>query len=196
MAFRPLPQVNDSQNLYPGFLKNYGFGSTTVFITILVMATCVGQWTHPYSEALSWCIARWDLVIYIFSILQGMERQASAWNRQRLTRGMTPSQYADFQREEYLAEHNYNAGYGAEQRTPISKLPVLFLAVTPIFLGLAVIDWGTGYLVSRLGMPVFQSGLLLIALLILPFFLIRPALRFLLRTPFGLTMKYWYHRIR
>ena len=125
-----------------------------------------------------------------------MERQASAWNRQRLTRGMTPSQYADFQREEYLAEHNYNAGYGAEQRTPISKLPVLFLAVTPIFLGLVVIDWGTGYPVSRLGMPVFQSGLLLIALLILPFFLIGPALRFLLRTPFGLTVKYWYHRIR
>ncbi len=110
-AFRPLPQPNDSQNLYPGFLKNYGFGSTAVFFTILVMATCVGQWTHPYSEALAWCIAGWDLVIYIFSILAGMERQFNAWKRENITRNMTSAQYADFQRDEYLAERGRVAGF-------------------------------------------------------------------------------------
>ena len=95
-----------------------------------------------------------------------------------------------------LGRQQHRARIRCEQRTPISKVPVLLLAGTPIFLGLFVIDWFIGYLVSRLGLPVSQTWLLaIIALLILPFFLIRPAVRFLLRTPFGLTMKYWYHRV-
>lgn len=94
-----------------------------------------------------------------------------------------------------LGRQEHRARIRREQRTPISKVPVLLLAGTPIFLGLFVIDWCISYLVSRLGLPVSQTWLLAIALLILPFFLIRPAVRFLIRTPFGLTMKYWYHRV-
>lgn len=95
-----------------------------------------------------------------------------------------------------LGRQQHRARIRREQRTPISKVPVLLLAGTPIFLGLFVIDWCIGYLVSRLDLPVSQTWLLAIALLILPFFLIRPAVRFLIRTPFGLTMKYWYHQVR
>jgi hypothetical protein len=95
-----------------------------------------------------------------------------------------------------LGRQEHRARIRREQRTPISKVPVLFLASTPIFLGLFVIDWCIGYLVSRLGLSVPQTWLLAIVLLILPFFLIRPAVRFLIRTPFGLTMKYWYHQVR
>ena len=95
-----------------------------------------------------------------------------------------------------LGRQEHRARIRREQRTPISKVPVLLLASTPIFLGLFVIDWCIGYLVSRLGLPVPQTWLLAIVLLILPFFLIRPAVRFLIRTPFGLTMKYWYHQVR
>ncbi len=94
-----------------------------------------------------------------------------------------------------LGRQQHRARIRREQRTPISKVPVLLLAGTPIFLGLFVIDWCIGYLVANLGLPVSQTWLLAIALLILPFFLIRPAVRFLIRTPFGLTMKYWYHRV-
>lgn len=110
-AFRPLPQASNSQSLYPVFLKNYGFGSTAVFLTVLAMAICVDQWTHPFSEALAWCIAGWDLVIYLFSITAGMERQFNAWKRENITRNMTSAQYADFQREEYLAEKGRAAGF-------------------------------------------------------------------------------------
>ena len=95
-----------------------------------------------------------------------------------------------------LGRQEHRARIRREQRTPISKVPVLLLASAPIFLGLFVIDWCIGYLVSRLGLPVPQTWLLAIVLLILPFFLIRPAVRFLIRTPFGLTMKYWYHQVR
>lgn len=95
-----------------------------------------------------------------------------------------------------LGRQEHRARIRREQHTPISKLPILLLAGTPIFLGLFVIDWCIGYLVSRLGLPVPQTWLLAIALLILPFFLIRPAVRFLIRTPFGLAMKYWYHQVR
>ncbi|MBU2766483.1 hypothetical protein HAP94_09825 [Acidithiobacillus ferrivorans] len=94
-----------------------------------------------------------------------------------------------------LGRQQHCARIRREQRTPISKVPVLLLADTPIFLGLFVIDRGIGYLVANLGLPVSQTWLLAIALLILPFYLIRPAVRFLIRTPFGLTMKYWYHRV-
>jgi len=95
-----------------------------------------------------------------------------------------------------LGRQQHRARIRREQRTPISKVPVLLLAGTPIFLGLFVIDWCIGYLVSSLSLPVSQTWLLTIALLILPFFLIRPAVRLLIRTPFGLTVKYWYHRVR
>ena len=95
-----------------------------------------------------------------------------------------------------LGRQEHRARIRREQRTPISKVPVLLLASAPIFLGLFVIDWCIGYLVSRLGLPVPQTWLLAIVLLILPFFLIRPAVRFLIRTPFGLTMKYWYHQVK
>ncbi len=95
-----------------------------------------------------------------------------------------------------IGRQQHRARIRREQRTPISKVPVLLLAGTPIFIGLFVIDWCIGYLVSSLSLPVSQTWLLAIALLILPFFLIRPAVRLLIRTPFGLTVKYWYHRVR
>ena len=95
-----------------------------------------------------------------------------------------------------IGRQQHRARIRREQRTPISKVPVLLLAGTPIFIGLFVIDWCIGYLVSSLSLPVSQTWLLTIALLILPFFLIRPAVRLLIRTPFGLTVKYWYHRVR
>jgi hypothetical protein len=84
-----------------------------------------------------------------------------------------------------LGRQEHRARIRREQRTPISKVPVLLMASA----------WCIGYLVSRLGLPVPQTWLLAIVLLILPFFLIRPAVRFLIRTPYGLIMKYWYHRV-
>ena len=115
-AFRPLPQKTYIQNL-SRFLKNYGFGSTAVFLTIalpMVYASIIVLLgTEKYKGF--WVgfimIVGWDLVIYLFSIAAGMERQFNTWKRENITRNMTSAQYADFQREEYLAERGRAAGF-------------------------------------------------------------------------------------
>lgn len=115
-AFRPLPKKTHIQNL-SRFLKNYGFGSTAVFLTIALpmvyASTIVLLGTEKYKGF--WVgfimIVGWDLVIYLFSIAAGMERQFNAWKRENVTRNMTSAQYADFQREEYLAERGRAAGF-------------------------------------------------------------------------------------
>jgi len=115
-AFRPLPQKTHTQNL-SRFLKNYGFGSTAVFLTIalpMVYASIIVLLGTEYYKGF-WVgfimIVGWDLGIYTFAILAGMERQFNAWKRENITRNMTSAQYADFQREEYLAERGRAAGF-------------------------------------------------------------------------------------
>ena len=116
-AFRPLPQKTHTQNL-SHFLKNYGFGSTSVFLTIVVffvyaLTPYLGE-GPPITRGFWFAfilIIGWDVGIYTFSILAGMERQFNAWKRENVTRNMTSAQYADFQREEYLAERGRAAGF-------------------------------------------------------------------------------------
>lgn len=116
-AFR---QVNNNgDRKLPRFLKDYGFGSTSVFLSILMPMlyfTAVDLTDPgPGKQSAFWfafiCIVGWDLVIYLFSIAAGMERQFNAWKRENITRNMTSAQYADFQRDEYLAERGRAAGF-------------------------------------------------------------------------------------
>lgn len=115
-AFRPLPQKTHIQNPFH-FLKNYGFGSTAVFLTIALpmvyegVIVLLGMETHKFFWFGFICIVGWDVGIYTFSILAGMERQFNAWKRENITRNMTSAQHADFQREEYLAERGRAAGF-------------------------------------------------------------------------------------
>ena len=116
-AFRPLLQKTQTQNL-SRFLKNYGFGSTAIFLAIVVffvyaLTPYLGEGppiTRGFWVAFILIIG-WDLGIYTFSILAGMERQFNAWKRENVTRNMTSAQYADFQRDEYLAERGRAAGF-------------------------------------------------------------------------------------
>lgn len=118
-AFRPLPQKTAHIQNLSHFLKNYGFGSTSVFLSILMPMlyfTAVDLTDPgPGKQSAFWfvfiCIVGWDLVIYLFSIAAGMERQVNTWKRENITRNMTSAQYADFQREEYLAERGRAAGF-------------------------------------------------------------------------------------
>jgi hypothetical protein len=122
-AFRPLPQKAHTQN-QSNFLKNYGFGSTSVFLTIALPMVYMGATVvHMYTTGLTdhkgamafllvfIGVVGWDLVIYLFSIAAGMERQFNAWKLANVTRNMTSAQYADFQRDEYLAERGRAAGF-------------------------------------------------------------------------------------
>ena len=118
-AFRNTPE-HKLRSPYPVFLKNYGFGSTTVFLTVgtfwlagpYIQSLITQEWHHS-SHVLFGIILidGWDLGIYLFSILAGMERQFNAWKRENITRNMTSAQYADFQRDEYLAERGRAAGF-------------------------------------------------------------------------------------
>ena len=116
-AFRHLH--NNGNRKLPRFLKDYGFGSTSVFLSILMpmLYFTAIDLTNPGSgkQSAFWfvfiCIVGWDLVIYLFSIAAGMERQFNAWKRENITRNMTSAQYADFQRDEYLAERGRAAGF-------------------------------------------------------------------------------------
>lgn len=119
-AFRPLPQSDGSS--HPRFLKDYGFGSTSVFLTILVIMlylTCMSffhpVYSGPGTTAASWfvfiCIVGWDLVIYLFSIAAGIEKHHKAWMRDFLTKDMNGAEYKQFLRNEYLAEKGRAAGF-------------------------------------------------------------------------------------
>ena len=116
-AFRPLPQKTAHIQNLSHFLKNYGFGSTAIFLTIALpmvyagIVVLLGTGKYKFFWFGFICIVGWDLVIYLFSIAAGMERQFNAWKRENITRNMTSAQYADFQREEYLAERGRAAGF-------------------------------------------------------------------------------------
>lgn len=116
-AFRPLPQSNGLSR--PHFLKNYGFGSTSVFLSILVPALyfLVIYMTDPGpgKQSAFWfyfmCVVGWDLCIYLFSIAAGIEKHHKAWMRDLLTKDMNRAEYNQFLRNEYLAEKGHAAGF-------------------------------------------------------------------------------------
>lgn len=116
-AFRPLPQANTSS--LPRFLKDYGFGSTAVFLSILVPMAYFTfiDFTDPGpgKQSAFWfvfiCVVGWDTGIYTFSMLAGFERHYNAWKRDRLTKNMNRSEYDRFLRNEYLAEKGRAAGF-------------------------------------------------------------------------------------
>ncbi|MDD2751270.1 MAG: hypothetical protein PHX24_14435 [Acidithiobacillus sp.] len=115
-AFRPLPQKNENKR--PRFLKEYGFGSTSVFLTVVVFFVYAftpylgegPQITRGFWVAFI-LIVGWDLVIYLFSIAAGMEKHHTAWMRDFLTKDMNGAEYKQFLRNEYLAEKGRAAGF-------------------------------------------------------------------------------------
>lgn len=114
-AFRPLPNAKTTSS--PTFLRDYGFGSTAVFLTIaspmiyLAVLVLLGRITHNGFWFFFICVVGWDLGIYLFSIAAGMEKHHTAWMRDFLTKDMNGAEYKQFLRNEYLAEKGRAAGF-------------------------------------------------------------------------------------
>lgn len=98
-----------------------------------------------------------------------------------------------------LGRQEHRARIRREQRTPLRKLPGLLLAGTPVFLGIACLVGLLAFLDCRLyvlgaiGPVVFDLIGLVIATM--PFIFMRPAMRWLMATPYGSLFRYWFRRV-
>ena len=98
-----------------------------------------------------------------------------------------------------LGRQEHRARIRREQRTPLRKLPGLLLAGIPVFLGIACLVGLLAFLDCRLyvlgaiGPVVFDLIGLVIATM--PFIFMRPAMRWLMATPYGSLFRYWFRRV-